>query len=382
MIKNKTSALLFLFLFVFSNFSFAAKEEEQLLSRLKKFQWSNVLEEVPPCPSLECRLIWAAPAMGLGDAGVYAHRVKADGMQEYANKNGISQNFDAVKKLESLKPTNPWHFNKKYQIQIKNKSSRTKNEPKDMAVESRVFIGILVNDAPVDVIFDTGATLSLPAGSVAADTLDVLDIPANSPSALGKNDVVAFSTAKEVSIGDIKINNLMAKRKEGLPKLDINAVGLFGYDFLLRFDTVNVDLHSGVIKFNSSNYKKDNCSTMEMELDKNRIPAGLVVDIMIDNEWFKARIDTGANVDVLLHGKDIMPWKNGKMLNILAIDTAGNTTPLEEFEGNISLSKVTSPHTIVRTPFSHDTFKVTLGIKFFAGHNFTFDFKNSQFCLN
>ena len=382
MVKLKSLILLLPFLLMLPVFASATQEEDHLLSELKTFQWAKLSGETAPCASYECHLIWAAPAMAIGDLGLYARRVKLEGMQQYAKEKGIHQDFDAVSKLESLAPMTPAHFHGRYQIQIKNQASRTQNEPTDLEVESRVVIQIAVNGVATDVIFDSGASLSLPTDAAAVTTLHRVDVPANNAGALGVVSSNALLIAKEVAIGNAVLKNQMVITKENVFKQGIQSLGLLGYDFLLRFDAVNVDLLSGVIQFNPATVERGYCAPMELALDKSRIPAGLATDILIDDIPFKARIDTGANVDVLLHGKDLMPWKKGKPLRVLGVDTAGLTTPLEEFAAHVTLGTTTSTHAVVRTPIRNETFDATLGIKFFAGHSLTFDFRHSQFCMD
>jgi hypothetical protein len=117
-------------------------------------------------------------------------------------------------------------------------------------------------------------------------------------------------------------------------------------------------------------------------VDNDRIPAGLAVDLLIDDVPFKARIDTGANVDVVLHGKNVMPWKMARPSRIMAVDSGGNAAVLEEMEGNVSLDTRSPSHRILRSPYPHNDFKATLGVKFFLGRSFTFDFKHARFCLD
>src|SRR5476651_1866050 len=104
MLKFKYLLLLYLFLLMLPGFAFATQEEDQLLSELKRFQWTKLSGETAPCASYECHLIWAAPAMAIGDVGLYARRAKVEGMQQYAKEKGIHQDFEAVSKLESLAP--------------------------------------------------------------------------------------------------------------------------------------------------------------------------------------------------------------------------------------------------------------------------------------
>lgn len=340
------------------------------------------MQSTPPCASADCHLTWAVVPMALGDVGAYARRVEIEGVREYAAAHGISQNFDLVATLEDLKPAMPWHFYERSKIKIKNNVSRMKDEANDFSIDSRIHTEILVNDVPTDVIFDSGATLTLPDGSASARTLDSLPPAANSRSGLGKVEINSLAIAKKVSIGNLTINNLIVKKKEGLKSDDINAVGLFGYDLLLRFESVDIDLSSGTIEFNPRPIDHEHCAPMELALDNNRMPTGIVTNISIDGVPLKARIDTGANVDVMLHGKELMSWKDFRRSRVLAIDGGGHTAPLDEFEGSVSLGAQTTPHTILRVAFAHGDFKATLGIKFFAGRRFTFDFKQSRFCLD
>lgn len=358
------------------------KEELHAMEELKKFQWSRLAEDAPPCPSLDCRLTWAAVAMALGDAGRYARRVKAKNIESYALSKGIHQNFEAVRKLETLKPTHPMHFAEQFQIQVENDLTKKQDELNDLAVDSRIFIKILINKVATTVIFDSGATLTLPSIDPAVKTLDSAETVSHNTTGLGNTEVNILSTAREISIGNARVHNLMAKTKHGLQVGDINAVGLFGYDLLLRFDSVTVDLQTGFIKFNSLPTKRGYCSPMELVIDKNRMPAGIATNIFIENIPFKARIDTGANVDVMLHGAGILPEKGGRPASVMGIDSSGNVKPLEEFEGDVSLGKRRSSHTILRTAHPHNDFEATLGIKFFIGRVFTFDFKRGKFCLD
>jgi hypothetical protein len=379
----KLNSLIFLFSFLIILPASASIEPEEVraLEELKKFKWSRLVGDVPPCPSLDCRLTWAAAAIAFGDAGSYARRVKADKIKDYATSKGVHQNFEAVRKLETLEPTHPWHFEEQFQIPVKSDLNKIRDKVTDLAVDSRIFIEILINGIPTSIIFDSGATLTLPAGDPAAKTLDLLKTDSNNTSGLGKVEINSLSTAKEISVGNAKIQNLMVKKKYGLRNGDINAVGLLGYDFLLRFNSVTVDLQAGVIKFNSPSTNRGYCSPMELVIDNNRMPAGIATDILIENIPFKARIDTGANVDVVLHGENIMSQKVGKPSRVMAIDSGGNTAHLEEFEGSVSLDQKNQTHIILRSSHSHSDFKATLGIKFFIGRILTFDFKHSEFCL-
>lgn len=360
----------------------AENDEERLLSNLKKFRWDGWEAKMPPCASLECRLHWASAAIALGDAGGYARRVKVEGMQAYANSRGITQDFKKVADFESWASATPAHFSERFDVMVKNKLPSSREEAANFRIDSRIIVPIFVNDKPVDVIFDTGATLTIPGGTPAADSIKTRNIPTKSTSGLGKVEVNSLGAAQRVSIGNVVIHNLMVRKKVGLPPGDLNAVGLIGYDLLLRFDRVTFDLKDGRIKFNPEPVTHSQCASMEMVVDKNSLPAGLAVDAFIDGLPFKTRIDTGANVDVVLHGHDVIPLKKGRPSMIMLVDGGGHTSSVEEFDLNVSLAQEVQTHRVLRSPYRHNDFAATFGIKFFAGRSFTFDFRNQQFCLD
>jgi len=381
-VQPRLVSILLALLILAPGMGYTKTAEDALLLDLKKFQWEILNSETVPCPSFKCHLTWGAVSIAIGDVGGYARRVKKKGMSEYAKLTRINQNFDKVENLELLAPAMPIRFSDRFTIPFENSFPVGRADAKNFGVDSRIFIKIFVNDNETNVIFDSGATLTLPGGSQAAESLDLHNIATKNTSGLGKVEENLLATAKNVSVGAVSINNLMVKKKEGLPLGDINAVGLLGYDLLLRFDKVTVDFKKKTIKFNPESVGDSHCAPMEMALDKNWLPAGLTVDILLDNVPFKARIDTGANVDVAVHGKNIMSSKTAKPSPVFAIDSGGNASPLEEFDSNVSLNRDVTKHKVLRSPFTHDDFQVTLGVKFFAGRSFTFDFRNQRFCLD
>lgn len=381
-LRSKAIAMLLSFVMLAPNMGRSETTEERVLSDVKKFRWGRLDGGIAPCPSLECRLIWASIAMAKGDVGGYARRVRADGMREYARSQGISQDFEKVGNLETLASVTPGHISKKFTVKFANTLPSGREWSEDFKVDSRIFVEILVNNSAINVILDSGATLTLPSGTVAAESLDLHNMPTKNTSGLGKTEINSLATAKKVSIGGVDIRNLMVKKKDGLPTGDMNAVGLLGYDLLLRFDRVTVDLREGLVKFNPAQVQHLRCSPMEMAIDNDRLPAGITVDVLIDDTPFKARIDTGANVDVVVHGKNTMPFKNGKPSLVIGVDSGGNASGFDTFEAKVSLDREAERHTVLRSPYPHADFEATLGVKFFAGRSFTFDFKNQQFCLD
>ena len=121
---------------------------------------------------------------------------------------------------------------------------------------------------------------------------------------------------------------------------------------------------------------------MEFVVDQNKMLAGFAVAVKLDGAALKARIDTGANIDILLHGSHMLANTEFNATNVKTMDGAGHLETLERARANITLGTETSWHDVLRTTARHPDFDLTLGAKFFANRSFTFNFHRHEFCLN
>jgi hypothetical protein len=366
--------------------SAAATDSESAAADLKNFRFQRVNREEPPCATFDCRLVWGAAAAALGDAGIYARRVGVAGMADYAKSIGVEQNFLALKQLVVLPPVLPYHISKSFQIKIKNiaEIKAIGRDEASWAVEGRPIIETKINDIPLDVIFDSGAQLSIPIGSAPAKSLDVLPIESSSTSATGSTQTFSFSTAGKVKVGDAEIFNLKANLG---PQILVGSrpnepIGLIGSDLMFRFDAVTMDLVNGLIEFNPEKINSRNCAPMELVLDKHKMLAGIVVDVTLDGAVRKARMDTGANVEVLLHGKHMLANKEFHATEVRLVDMNGRLEMLEYTKADFTLGSHTSSQNFLRTTATHPDFDITLGAKFFINKIVTYDFLRHQFCMN
>ncbi len=364
----------------------ASTEVERVVSDLKYFRFQPLNGATAPCAAFDCLLAWGTIAVALGDVGAYARRVGVSGMDEYARSIGVQQNFLLLKQLEVLPPALPYHIATNFRIKIKNIAAikAIGNDEASLALDSRPIIEAKINDLPMDAILDSGAALTIPADSPAAKSLDVLPLQVSATSGTGSKQVANFSTAKKVKVGDAEINNLMATLG---PKIFVGSqqdapIGLIGSDLLLRFDAVTVDLINGSVEFNPTRNPNKRCAPMEFVVDKNKMLAGLAVMVNLAGVPMKARIDTGGNADIVLHGSRILANTEFHPTEIKFIDGSGNLETLEHGKASITLGSETSMHNVLRTAAVHPDFDITLGAKFFFNRSFTFDFRHHEFCLN
>src|SRR5476649_1951808 len=355
------------------------------MDNLKNFRFKYLNNTNPPCFSLECYLIWGAAAAALGDIGEYARRVGVEGMPDYAKSIGVNQNFPLLKQIENLPVAMPYHISNNFSIDIKNIIEIRQNNINHAngSLESRPIISSKINGIPFDLIFDTGATLTIPSSSMVATTLDTFPFKIYSTSGLGGIAMGVLSTAKKVVIGDSEISNItvnlssqsFSHSESGSP------IGLIGYDLLMRFDAVMINLIDGVIEFNPSIEKYNYCTAMTLAIDENKIPAGISIAIDIGEVSAKARLDTGGNFDVLLHGNDILKGIKFSPSNIKLVDEAGHFHDSSYSIADISVGKNTSSHVISRTSEQHSDFEITLGAKFFSGRIVILDFLHQKMCF-
>jgi len=363
----------------------AVPDSQTALRDLKNFRILELNQNEPPCASYDCRLTWGSAALALGDAGEYARRVRGNLVQEYAASIGIAQNFDLLKQLESLPPALPYRFNESFQIPIKNINEirRFQDVIENIASDTRPIVETRVNGIPANVIFDTGASMHLAADTEAAKTLDKIDLQTGSTTGLGERTYSRFSTAKKVEIGDVSISDFKVSVTPGRPVSGSfpAPIGLVGYDALLRFRSVQVDLKSGVVAFNPV-AKNNDCVPMELMLNKNRVPAGFAVEVRINGQKFRARIDTGGGPGILFHGDELLKSTGfAPVPSVRLTDSRGTLTTMEFAHVNVTLGSRNSTQLALRTPMKHPDVDVTLGIKFFNGTKFTLDFEHHQFCI-
>ncbi len=353
---------------------------------LKYFRFQQLNHVKAPCASFDCHLVWGAAATAFGDIGAYARRVGVAGMDEYAKSIGVEQNFLAAKQLEVLPSVLPYHISKNFQIKIKNiaEMKAIGRDETSWAVDSRPIIETKINDLPLYVIFDSGAFLSIPVGSAPAKSLDVLPIEAAATTGTGSTQTFNISTARKVNVGDAEIFNLMANLG---PQMLVGSrpnepIGLIGSDLMFRFDAVTMDLVNGLIEFNPEKINSRNCAPMELVINKNKVIAGIVVDVTLDGAVRKARIDTGGNVEVLLHGKHMLADKEFHATEVRLVDATGRLEMAEHTKADLILGSHTSSQNFLRTTATHPDFDITLGAKFFINKIVTFDFLRHQFCMN
>lgn len=364
----------------------AANEVEKVVQDLKYFRFQQLNGATAPCASFDCLLAWGTVAVALGDVGAYARRVGVNGMDEYAKSIGVQQNFLLLKQLEVLPPSLPYQIKANFRVNIKNISAirAIGNDEASLALDSRPVIETMINDLPMDAILDSGAALTIPSDSRVAKSLDVLPLQVSATSGVGLKQVASFSTARKVKVGDAEIDNLMATVG---PKIVVGSqpdapIGLIGSDLLLRFEAVTVDLVNGSVEFNPEQIPRKNCAPMEFIVDKNKMLAGLAVVVNLGGVPLKARIDTGGNADIVLHGNQVLADTVFQPTEIKFIDGSGNLQTLEKTKANITLGSETSLHNVLRTATVHPDFAITLGAKFFVNRSFTFDFHHHEFCLN
>lgn len=367
------------------NLADAATDTQTARKDLKNFRIAELNQSKAPCASADCQLTWGSAALALGDAGEYARRVRGRHVQKYATSIGISQNFELLKQLEILPPALPYRFNESFQVEIRNIEEIRKfpNTVENIASDTRPVIGIRVNGLPADVILDTGASMNLSGDTEVAKTLDILALQTGTTTGLGQRSYSGFSTAKRVEIGDALIRNFKVSVTEARPVSGSSPspIGLLGYDVLLRFRSVRIDLINGVVDFNPS-AKKGDCTPMELMLNKNRVPAGFAVEVLINGEKLRARIDTGAASGILVHGDAALKSALFEPVpNIRFTDSRGTQTTMEFANVNAMLGGRSSTQLVLRTPIKHPDIDVTLGIKFFNGSKFTLDFEYHQLCL-
>jgi hypothetical protein len=366
-------------------FAEAAPYSQTALKDLKNFRIAKLNQRKPPCPSADCQVTWGSAALALGDAGEYARRLRDKRVQRYATSIGISQNFELLKQLENLPPSLPYHFDESFQIKIQNMEEIRKlpNTVANIASDTRPIVGIRVNDIPADVILDTGASIHLAGDTEVAKTLDKLTLKTGTTTGLGHRAYSGFSTAKRVEVGNAAIRDFKVSITEGRPVSGSSPspIGLLGYDFLLRFRSVRIDLINGVVDFNPGG-EKSNCAPMELMLNRNRVPAGFAVKLIIDGEILRARIDTGAGAGILIHGDAVLKSTVFEPVpGIRLTDSRGTLTTMEFANVSARFAERSSTQLALRTPMKHPDVDVTLGVKFFNGTKFTLDFEHHQLCI-
>lgn len=383
--KFGTRLLVALPISLFCVFAESTPQTRTALTDLKNFRMVELNHSKSPCASADCRLTWGSAALALGDAGEYARRVRGDRVQKYAASIGISQNFGLLKQLETLPPALPYRFNESFQVKIQNMDEIRKfaNTVENIASDTRPVVAIRVNGLTADVILDTGASTHLAGDTEVAKTLDRMALQTGTTTGLGQRSYAGFSTAKRVEVGDALIRNFKVSVTEGRPISGSSPapIGLLGYDVLLRFRSVRIDLIDGVVHFNPDAGKGD-CVPMELMLNKNRVPAGFAVRVLINGEMLRARIDTGAASGILVHGDS--PLKSmvfEPVPNIRLTDSRGTLSTMEFADVSAKLGERSSTQLALRTPMKHPDIDVTLGIKFFDGTKFTLDFERHQLCI-
>jgi hypothetical protein len=151
---------------------------------------------------------------------------------------------------------------------------------------------------------------------------------------------------------------------------------------MLRFNAVTIDFRNGVIKFNPKK-RGSNCVPMELLVDRNRLVSGIVAHIEIEGNEFRAKIDSGANVDVLIHGVETLPHtKFSEVSNLRMFDRSGNLARPEQAIVSTRFGTKGTRNTALRVPFQHGDFNATLGSKFFSNRILTFNFDKQRLCLD
>lgn len=351
---------------------------------LENFQFQKFIAKKPSCDSMYCHIVWASAIAALGDIGEYARRISNSELKVYAESLAIKQDFKALEGLKILPSSTPYHTDEIFKIKLNNFTSLRKKgrDGFDFSSEARPIITIKINGISTDAILDTGMSLTVPSSSAAAKTLKKYPVLTKSASALGDSANNMSAVASRVSIGEFELQNLFAKISGSDSGVEDNRNAFIGFDALFRFSRVNFDFANGYIEFNKKR-NSNNCSLMNLIIDRNMLFIGIGTLVEIDGHPFKARIDTGANVDVLVHGSEILKEKPFSAIpNTWFIDASGKSSTLESTAVNVKIGLGKSRHIAFRANAPRDYFDITLGAKFFNGKKFSLDFENRQFCIN
>lgn len=352
--------------------------------QLQHFKFANINSTRPPCRGVECKLIWATAAIAVGDFGEYARRVQGDDVAEFGKTSGMTQNFSEIKRFTSFAKVSSFNTDKSFNLTLVDfhagSTHAIRVSVRDLVQDERPVVPIAINGVPANAMLDTGARLSIPSGSAAEMAIRPMPLLMNSTGGAGGIATSGVSVAEKIEIGPAVIRQAGVLISPNAASTNNRPV--IGYDMLFHFDAVGLDLRKGSVELNPAR-ARGVCKPMTLILDRNMLPAGIATTVTIMGEPYTARIDTGANMDVLLHGSDVLSSTPFTPINGARIfDATGRVSEIASATVDVTWHDVASPHLALRTELGHPDFDVTLGIKFFIGKYITFDFRNHQFCID
>ncbi len=322
----------------------------------------------------------------MGDYGEYARRMDFPDAARYVQALGGSQNFDMLRLLRHARQATPYHVDGNFKIPLSAPLLPTQeaNSPAMSQGESRPIIPIRVNDTALNVVIDSGAGFDIPSTSKAAQTLTgIKGVQANSTALSGNVAQDLFSIVDKVNIAHLAWRNLFATVSPRINsgKAGSDDLGLLGFDFLLRFDAVEIDFRRGWLELNPPVRQGSNCRPMELVLNAERLIEGLATTVTIGERELKVRIDTGANLDLFLHAPELVAVEKFQPIpGKWVVDASGTAVPMESATVNASFGTHQAQHTAIKSSRQHGYFSATAGAQFFGGRIIRFDFKRQIFC--